>query len=92
MKTILESSTEKQRAFAVVRKIGTQRPAGNHANLIFAVFKQAVHDFYNRTGFSQTDHAILYLKKPVVRELEILGIDTEWARTLFKKANTRAMQ
>ena len=89
---LIKNSTEKERAYAVVKKISTQRPHGADSNLIFAVFQQAVRDMYNRNSKSNWRGAINYLKRKNIRELEILGIDTEWARSLFKKADTEAMQ
>ena len=91
---IIEESTEFDRARAVCKKISHQRPAGNHATLVFAVFRQVVLDSFGRHGEPKPDHdeARSYLRRLPIAHLELLGIDSVWARDLFKMANTRIMQ
>lgn len=86
--------TEAMKARAICKKIAYQVPDGNMERLLFAIFRQAVLDSYGTNGTPRSDlhEARAYLRLPVVPHLEVLGIETEWARSLFKKANVRAMQ
>lgn len=90
---IIEESTELEMAKAVCKKISHQAPNGNESALIFAVFRQAVLDcYYMGMPVRDSHEARSYLRRNTVPTLEVLGVDTDWARDLFKKANTVAMQ
>ena len=72
-------------ARALVSKISTQRPPGPESNLMFAIFSGAIVDYY---GDNQLNHrsASIYLTQEEIPHLAVLGINTEWAMGLFKKA------
>jgi len=85
---IIDVATDRDKIMAVCRKISTQRPPGNESEFIFSVFAQAVRD----AAGSQYKKAARYeLSKPKYYALELLGIDTEWARGQFQKAGVPIM-
>ena len=72
-------------ARALVNKISTQRPAGPESNLMFAVFSGAIVDYYGDNQLNSKS-ASIYLTRKEIPHLAVLGINTEWAMGLFKKA------
>ena len=72
----------KETAKAVTNKIKKQMPDNANAKLMFAVFEAAVSDLFNKP---QKSNALSYLSKEMLH-LEIIGIDSAWARGLLIKA------
>ena len=80
-----KQSEIKTLARALVSKISTQRPIGPESNLMFAIFSGAVVDYFGDTEL-HSRAASIYLTNKTIPHLEVLGINTEWAMGLFKKA------
>ena len=80
------------RAKAVLRKIAYQVPETRKAHLVFAVFAQAVRDCYGSRNGLYGREARKYLSRHPITHLDILGIDTDWARDQFAKANLEIMK
>ncbi len=72
----------KEIARAVTNKIKKQMPDNANAKLMFAVFETAVSDLFNK---AQKSSAVNYISKEMPH-LEIIGIDSAWARGLLVKA------
>ena len=73
--------TEKTKVFLFTKKIRTMFPDNPAANLMFAVFAQAIKDLY----ISNQRSSVIRHLKGEIQECEICGIDSDWVRSELKK-------